>query len=405
MLLASCKSIPIKDNTQTPETDFSGKLPLNTTAMVYAAVPYADKDSKNITREVLERNLAGAVLLHETDIEVAKKYFANASNLTPDKKASLFIFFTSDLYIDGVQVVAFVRGIVYNGKGKAIYESRAQGAHLRSGLNNKANFKKAMVKAQMAFYDELFNLFPTTIRKTAEQKPTLAKKIISGFNKDKIRDITTASGFIINNHGDALTNYHAIRDCLNVELHLGKTTSHAQIQYIDEKDDLALLASNITPKNLASFAGRKLSPRLGDDVIVMGFPLQGVLSSSPSLTTGNISAMAGVKNNESVYQITAPVQQGNSGGPVLNNSGAVVAVVQSKLNAVTVANYTGDIPQNVNFAIKNNVIKNFLRTNQIKYTTLNKFKKLSTADIAETASSYTVEVSCKGYVDTFRAVR
>ncbi len=84
-------------------------------------------------------------------------------------------------------------------------------------------------------------------------------------------------------------------------------------------------------------------------------------TSGPTLTTGEVSALAGLRDNPRQIQISAPVQPGNSGGPLLDGSGNVVGVVVSKLNAQRVARSTGDIPQNVNFAVKGAEVVEFLR--------------------------------------------
>jgi hypothetical protein len=80
---------------------------------------------------------------------------------------------------------------------------------------------------------------------------------------------------------------------------------------------------------------------------------------------GIISALAGLKNDRRFIQITVPVQPGNSGGLLLGENGAVVGVVVGKLNAVAVAEATGDIPQNVNFAVSLGTLQSFLDTNSV----------------------------------------
>jgi S1-C subfamily serine protease len=108
----------------------------------------------------------------------------------------------------------------------------------------------------------------------------------------------------------------------------------------------------------------------GESVITYGFPLSGVLSSGPSLTTGNVSALSGLQDNPLHYQISAPVQPGNSGGPLLDAQSHVIGVVVSKLDAAQVARMTGgDIPQNVNFAIKGNEALAFLDERGIRAAT------------------------------------
>lgn len=399
--LTSCTSVPLDINKLVPDSEISGKLPFPATTMVYVAIPYVEKGSKVVTKYMAMRRILGDKLLQDTNLEIAKKYFTNVSKFSPNKKANYFIFLSGHILADPIQAVATVHGVIYNEKGEPIYDATAQSGEVTGGEFNKASFSNAMIKAQMQFYNDLFKDKLKSFIMASAKNPVLAKEMFSKIAKDKIRDISTASGFIINKNGDTLTNYHAIQNCLDVELHLNKSTTHTMVHYTNEKEDLALLTSDLKLEKHASFTSSEFSPRLGDDIVVIGFPLQGVLSSDPSLTTGNISAMAGIKNDESVFQITAPIQQGNSGGPVLNKSGAVIAMVQSKLNAVRMADYTGDIPQNVNFAIKNKVITNFLKEHHIKYSTMKKAKKLPTPVIADIGSAYTVELTCKGYIDAF----
>jgi S1-C subfamily serine protease len=88
------------------------------------------------------------------------------------------------------------------------------------------------------------------------------------------------------------------------------------------------------------------------------------------------------------------VQPGNSGGPLLDMGGHLVGVVSAKLNAVAVAGLTGDIPQNVNFAIKSTIVRNFLDANAVGYATAPTRQALSAADVGDSAKKFTVLVEC-----------
>jgi S1-C subfamily serine protease len=112
------------------------------------------------------------------------------------------------------------------------------------------------------------------------------------------------------------------------------------------------------------------------------------------VTKGNISALTGIANDTSTMQISAPVQLGNSGGPLLDMSGNVVGVVSAKLNEIEVAKATGSLTQNINFAIKSQTLQVFLDTHEVEYQLKNSDAKLETADIAEKAQDYTVHVTC-----------
>jgi hypothetical protein len=138
------------------------------------------------------------------------------------------------------------------------------------------------------------------------------------------------------------------------------------------------------------------SVALGETVSVFGFPLAGTLSSSGNFTGGLVSSLQGLRNAAGEIQITAPVQPGNSGGPVLDASGLVVGVVQSKLDAVRAAALTGDMPQNVNFAVSLDVLADFLEMNQVPFRSGPRSASLDTAQIARMAQQFTYRVECEG---------
>jgi S1-C subfamily serine protease len=127
---------------------------------------------------------------------------------------------------------------------------------------------------------------------------------------------------------------------------------------------------------------------------VYGFPLAGLLASGGNATIGNITALAGLANDSRFLQISAPVQPGNSGGPLLDRSGNVVGVVVAKLNALDIASVTGDIPQNVNFAIKASVAVAFLDAQHVDHGDTEGGAVLTTPDVAERGKALTAQVIC-----------
>ena len=159
-----------------------------------------------------------------------------------------------------------------------------------------------------------------------------------------------------------LTNHHVINGCNRVFVRTpdGRILAATPPARVDTQRDFALLAVPGNPGPALSFRGEP-AVRRGEAVVTYGFPLAGLLSSGPTLTTGEVSALSGLSDNQGVFQVSAPVQPGNSGGPLLDRQGNVVGVVVAKLNAAHVAARTGDIPQNVNFAIKGSEAIDFLR--------------------------------------------
>lgn len=181
------------------------------------------------------------------------------------------------------------------------------------------------------------------------------------------RMVSSGTGFIVA-PGRALTNHHVIDDCRAVRVRTaGGQDLAARVLASDRGRDLALIEVPAEAGPPLPFR-RDANIRRGEGVVTYGFPLAGLLSSGPTLTTGEISALAGLADNQRQYQISAPVQPGNSGGPLLDMSGQVVGVIVSKLNAQRIAQRTGDIPQNVNFAVKGSEALAFLRGNGVEPT-------------------------------------
>ena len=195
----------------------------------------------------------------------------------------------------------------------------------------------------------------------------------------------------MNETGVVLTNEHVVNGCVEVRI---PPSLLVEIVAHDEINDLAVLKSTSTKANAAAKfrGGRGIRP--GDDIVVVGFPLHGLLTSDPSVTKGNVSALAGPGDDRRYVQITAPVQQGNSGGPLLDLSGNVVGVVVAKLDAIKVANITGDIPQNVNFAISEWTTRAILDAYNVPYETAPSELKLAARDVAAQAREFTVLVEC-----------
>ena len=108
-----------------------------------------------------------------------------------------------------------------------------------------------------------------------------------------------------------------------------------------------------------------------------------------------MSAEAGVGNDSRMLQITAPVQPGNSGGPLLDQAGNIIGIVVAKLDAILVAAAINDLPQNVNFAIKGGVAADFLEANGVKPVFASSTKPLEQVEIAELAKSLTVQIGCE----------
>lgn len=132
----------------------------------------------------------------------------------------------------------------------------------------------------------------------------------------------------------------------------------ADLVFSDMRNDLALLRVDAILPEIAAFRPG-LDLHLGEDIVVLGFPLKGLLGSGPQASAGNIAGLCGVGNDSSVFQFTAPIASGNSGGPVVDTAGNVIGLVSSSLNLDRVRQ-SGANAENINFAIKGAIIRSFL---------------------------------------------
>jgi S1-C subfamily serine protease len=208
--------------------------------------------------------------------------------------------------------------------------------------------------------------------------------------------VFTGSAFYVASGGQLLTNAHVVKDCKAIGIDQPGLTQlePATVLARDTTNDIALLQTSTTLHTPAPPVFRR-HIRLGEDIFVFGYPLTGIVASSGNFTRGSVTALAGVGDDTSRLQLTSPIQPGNSGGPVLDQTGAVVGVVVAKLDALLVAKETGNIPEQINFAIKANTALNFLETNGVTAVEADKSAPAMTApDIADEAKKFTAHVWC-----------
>lgn len=206
-------------------------------------------------------------------------------------------------------------------------------------------------------------------------------------------ETTSGSGFFVSASGHILTNDHVAGNCRRIGVRaLGRSEMPATLLGRDKINDLALLQLNGSYKSFATFRAQPVN--VGEKIYAFGFPLTGLLSSDGNASEGLISAVSGLDNDSRHLQISAPVQPGNSGGPVYDSFGRVVGVVVSKLNASAIMRATGDIPQNINFAIKQTVAATFLESHGVRVSRTSGGKSQDSVSIFSKARSETLFVRC-----------
>jgi serine protease Do len=203
--------------------------------------------------------------------------------------------------------------------------------------------------------------------------------------------VSSGTGFVVA-PDRVLTNQHVVDGCNRVLARTadGRWLAATPPAQVDAALDLAVLTVPGNPGPTLPFRSGP-AVRRGEDVIVYGFPLAGLLSADPKLTRGVINALAGVRNDPNNFQISAEVQPGNSGGPMLDLQGHVVGVVVSKLDNRRVQNV-----DNVNFAVKGEAAQAFLRRAGVPFRTAeSRGADRSAADVGEIAHRATVQLRCE----------
>ena len=205
---------------------------------------------------------------------------------------------------------------------------------------------------------------------------------------------STGTGFFMSTKGQIITNAHVVDGCSFSRIRYQNNAYDVSLIKVDQHNDLALLQSTIADHETAQLEIDRI-PRLGEPVIAFGYPLSSVLSSEPEVTDGILSSTTGLNDDSRYFQISAPVQPGKSGGPLLDKFGRVIGVVTAKPGDSWSIENTGAIPQNVNFAIKTLIIKVFLDANIVVMNKPGKApRQMTLPDIAEAADLYTVQIGC-----------
>jgi S1-C subfamily serine protease len=226
---------------------------------------------------------------------------------------------------------------------------------------------------------------------TAAAPAPTAPPVAQARPNQQARRVSSGTGFVVA-PDRVMTNHHVVDGCDRVLARTpdGRWLAATPPAQVDRALDLAVLTIPGNPGPVLAF---RTGPaiRRGEDVIAYGFPLAGLLSADPKLTRGVINALGGVQNDQNNFQISAEVQPGNSGGPLLDMQGNVVGVVVSKLDSRRVQNV-----DNVNFAVKGDAAQAFLRRAGVPFRTVeSRGADRSAADVGDIAHRSTVMLRCE----------
>ncbi len=216
-----------------------------------------------------------------------------------------------------------------------------------------------------------------------DKKKPKKKKPKASPDDNKIVPAGSGSGFFVSKDGHVITNYHVIEGCDINKLSFKGSQTEVKVLAVDKVNDIAILKSNEKPDEIFPVSNEDVS--LLEDVIVAGFPLGKQISSAIKTHKGVVTALAGAGDNYSFFQTDAAINQGNSGGPILNQKGNVVGIA--------VATWVEEGVQGVHFGIKSSTLKTFASANGLSFASPN-YRELSNKDLGKLITKGTVYVEC-----------
>ena len=207
--------------------------------------------------------------------------------------------------------------------------------------------------------------------------------------KDNKASLSAGSGFFVDGVGHIITNNHVVDGCTAV--HVARY-GLARIIRRDPPNDLALVAVDAAPKSYAKFRQHDLEQ--AQKILAFGYPLVDLLGGSMNVTSGIVSSLTGLDGDTRYVQISAPIQPGNSGGPLVDERGHIAGVVTSKMDARALERKTGAVPENVAWASRISLVENFLKISGVQYEVGTETASKLDQEIAKDADRFTVLIGC-----------
>ena len=297
--------------------------------------------------------------------DVTQTYLAEATNSNPKKNK---------------KALSMVGWKLKNYKLIKIYEDPIDAHNHMISLEKDPSTLAWYVRNKASYIK--FKKKPKIVEKPKKQEPK-KKKPIASPDDNKIVAAGSGSGFIVSKDGTVITNYHVIEGCeLNKVTYKG-TQLEGKVLSIDKVNDIAILKTNINSDTAFSVSNEDVS--LLEDVVVAGFPLGKQISSAIKTHKGVVTALAGAGDNYSFFQTDAAINQGNSGGPIINQKGNVIGIA--------VQTWVEEGVQGVHFGIKSSTLKTFASANGLKFLAPNN-RDLSNKELGKLITESTVYVEC-----------
>lgn len=322
--------------------------------------------------------------------EVGRKYFPTMQLVpgTTDAPYALLVDMAPKWSRETGKPVLTVKYSVHGTDGRQVLSGSVDQPIRGSNLNAGAATASGLAVQQVMY------AIQTRLKPDAAQFPataTTAKIDLTPY-VDREKPLRTGTAFFVNKTGQLLTAAHVSRDCTLLEAHQDGATFAVKSHASSDLLDIAVLDSG-KPRSSAIALRQGHEIVLGESVTSVGFPLQGLLGDSPNVTRGNISASKGLRGSLGMFQFSAPIQPGNSGGPIVSDNGELLGMAVSTLNAATLAKL-GQIPQNVNFALDATYVARFLQREKVPFDVIRAQGVGSMQAANQAALTNTVQLNC-----------
>ena len=288
------------------------------------------------------QTILGIMLSHDDGVEAANWYLRAAAQGEPKAQYCLGLSYKVGFGVPQDFVEAY----------KWFNLAAAQGHE--EAFEERAIIAEEMTREQVAFGQQLAAVFVPRIEFGANYGEVVS-------SEDSFKGARSGgTGFFITDDGYLISNFHVVKDVTKVRLVTNAGMIDAKVVSVDAANDLALLKAE------GEFSSLPISPsrsaQLGGTVATVGFPNIGLQGFAPKLAKGEIASLSGASDDPRYFQISVPVQPGNSGGALVDERGNVIGIVSAKLDAVTALAASGALPENVNYAVKSSLLLSFLES-------------------------------------------
>jgi S1-C subfamily serine protease len=394
-------------------------------------VNIAERIKYLMTKSIFKKNISSILLClictsicGQTESQLRKYFEDNISTLDPIEgiydvelktiPRNSFRVYDADVITDNYQVFVYRDGnkfVRYNPKS-----GNTTGEYVRSGetnaytltipiANEKIRVRTILQDKTILRYE--FN-HPTTdkeyariflkrgnyvVYKGTEIKtyPTPSMYAQKNINNGNTTPQTwTGTGFALNN-SYIVTNFHVVENAKDISIQ--GINGDFSVKYlakviaVDRVNDIAILTTICRPPfTNVPYSVKTSMSEVGEDIFVLGYPLTATMGEEIKLTTGVISSKTGFQGDVSIYQISAPVQPGNSGGPLFDRKGNVIGIVSAKHNGA----------ENVTYAVKTSYLKNLIESTSLKniLPSDNSIANMSLSGKVKVLTKYVYYITC-----------